>query len=105
MFTRYVMEDGLLGALCGISDKIRRAWAFAPELRDMCDECGSELFLVLPRITLLSFFENPAGQSALIARLLPKCFESSGSPSGSLSEATRVTDKSLLQFMDRFEHT
>ncbi|CAK0856848.1 unnamed protein product, partial [Prorocentrum cordatum] len=72
--TQYMQHEGLHLALCGVVDDLREARELAPALGRMCEECDVELFMVLPRITWLSFFNDPTRQAFVIRQMLPKCF-------------------------------
>lgn len=74
---RYVRHAPLLDALCDLVTKIQGIQMLTPTLATMCEECDVELFLVLPRITLLAFLVHPEGKQAeLLKVLLPHRFNS-----------------------------
>jgi len=72
--------------LAGVRQLVCFLWCtqnVEPALRQMCEDCDAELFLVLPRLLMLSLLSDPSGPvSALARRLLPERFFSSedGSP-------------------------
>mmetsp|Transcript_66803 Transcript_66803/g.168685 ORF Transcript_66803/g.168685 Transcript_66803/m.168685 type:complete len:575 (-) Transcript_66803:142-1866(-) len=72
---RYVHNEDVLGALCYLVPQIQRARSVAPALREMCEDCDAELFLILPRIVWLCLLKDPAKAIELIRRLLPHRFE------------------------------
>lgn len=73
---RYVRDARLLDALCLFVAKIQGIQVALPELATMCEECDVELFMVLPRITLLCFLKDPSGtQGQLLKLFLPHRFQ------------------------------
>lgn len=72
---RYVHNEDVLGALCYLVPQLQRARRVAPALREMCEDCDAELFLILPRIVWLCLLKDPAKAIELIRRLLPHRFE------------------------------
>jgi len=74
MGTRYMQNEALLAAVCGLVAEVRAAQHLAPSLAVMCEECDVELFLVLPRIMLLCFLAMPQQYEELLRSLLPHRF-------------------------------
>lgn len=74
MGTRYMQNEALLTAVCGLVAEVRAAQHLAPSLAVMCEECDVELFLVLPRIMLLCFLAMPQQYKELLRSLLPHRF-------------------------------
>merc|ERR1719414_957106 len=68
----------------------------------MCDECDVELFLVLPRITWLSFLARPSRLAPLIKRMLPNRFVESKGFSG---ESLCDWNQELQDLLDQFRRT
>jgi len=58
-------------ALNSVIAVVRRAMRTRPSFRKMCEECDPELFLVLPRIVLLCFLEEPTALQAVVRKFLP----------------------------------
>jgi len=82
-------------------EQIKAAQLIAPALTSMCQDCDVELFMVLPRLIMLSFVAEPAGQcKAVIASLVPHRFKTSD-PAGLCEQlATFVQDfRTLVQAM------
>jgi len=71
---RYIMDEGLLGAVCDLVQCIREAQTMAPEFTRMCEDCDVELFMVLPRLIWLRFLALPGTHAELLASLLPHRF-------------------------------
>lgn len=71
---RYIQTRSVLAALCKLVPRllgVSQCWA---PFAQMCMNFDAELFLVLPRLVWLSYFESPDGQTALISNLLPHRF-------------------------------
>jgi len=69
---KYVQNSHVLDAICDLVAVIRTAQMITPELKQMCDDCDVELFMVLPRIMWLRFLAAPWKYTALLRSLLPK---------------------------------
>uniref|UniRef100_A0A7S0F9X3 Uncharacterized protein n=1 Tax=Pyrodinium bahamense TaxID=73915 RepID=A0A7S0F9X3_9DINO len=74
MGTRYMQNERLLTAVCGLVAEVRAAQRLAPVLATMCEDCDVELFLVLPRILWLCFLAKPKQYEELVRSLLPHRF-------------------------------
>jgi len=97
---RYVRHAPLSDALCDLVSKIQGIQCITPALATMCEECDVELFLVLPRITLLAFLAHPQGQQAeLLKVLLPHRFSASAGPDGQPSVL-----QELSELVQQFHH-
>ena len=71
---RYIQTRSVLAALCKLLPRllgVSQCWA---SFAQMCMNFDAELFLVMPRLVWLSYFESPEGQTALISNLLPHRF-------------------------------
>lgn len=74
--SRYVQQATMLNGMCDLISTVTASTAIAPMLTSMCEDCDVELFLVLPRLVILSFLAKPAGDRAAILKgLLPHHFE------------------------------
>lgn len=71
---RYIQTRSVLAALCKLIPRLLRAMQCSASFAQMCANFDAELFLVLPRIVWLSYFESPECQTALISNLLPHRF-------------------------------
>lgn len=71
---RYVQNELLLTGICDLVAEIRLAQHVAPSLRDMCEECDVDLFLVMPRIIWLRGLCKPSQQVQVFKSLLPHRF-------------------------------
>ena len=71
---RYVQTRPVLGALCKLVPVLLRAMQSSPRFEQMCQNFEAELFLVLPRIVWLTYFEHPECLMGLISNLLPHRF-------------------------------
>ena len=71
---RYIQTRPVLAALCKLVPRLLRATQCSAPFAQMCANFDAELFLVLPRIVWLSYFESPEGQTALISNMLPHRF-------------------------------
>lgn len=71
---RYVQNELLLNGICDLVAEIRLAQHVAPSLRDMCEECDVDLFLVMPRIIWLRGLCKPSQQVQVFKSLLPHRF-------------------------------
>lgn len=74
MATRYMQNEKLLSAVCGLVAEVRAAQRLVPRLAVMCEDCDVELFLVLPRIMWLCFLAKPNHYQELVRSLLPHKF-------------------------------
>eukprot|EP00931_Biecheleriopsis_adriatica_P053948 TRINITY_DN31705_c0_g1_i1.p1 TRINITY_DN31705_c0_g1~~TRINITY_DN31705_c0_g1_i1.p1 ORF type:complete len:552 (+),score=102.67 TRINITY_DN31705_c0_g1_i1:71-1657(+) len=72
--TRYVQNEELLRGLCDLVAETRLAQKIVPGLREMCEECDVELFMVMPRIIWLRGLEKPSAQHVVFKGLLPHRF-------------------------------
>eukprot|EP00440_Ansanella_granifera_P009159 gb/GFBE01009921.1/.p1 GENE.gb/GFBE01009921.1/~~gb/GFBE01009921.1/.p1 ORF type:complete len:530 (+),score=107.52 gb/GFBE01009921.1/:1-1590(+) len=72
--TRYVQHEMLLNGICDLVAETRLAQRIAPALKDMCEECDVELFMVLPRIIWLRGLAKPTTQLDVFKSLLPHRF-------------------------------
>uniref|UniRef100_A0A7S1WU01 Uncharacterized protein n=1 Tax=Alexandrium catenella TaxID=2925 RepID=A0A7S1WU01_ALECA len=72
--TRYMQNQGLLAAVCGLVAEVRAAQKLVPRLTAMCEDCDVELFLILPRIMWLCFLAKPEQYEDLLRSLLPQRF-------------------------------
>ncbi|CAJ1357462.1 unnamed protein product [Effrenium voratum] len=72
---RYVRQRQLFEANNDIVAEFRTAQSLAPAFTTMCTDCDVELFLVLPRMVILSCLEKPnEPRAGLLRSLLPHRF-------------------------------
>lgn len=96
---RYIKHAPLLNVLCDVLAYIKDIQRLAPRLAAMCAECDVEVFMVLPRIALLSFLVQPTTERAeLLRMMLPHRFLS---PRQCGSDS-RVTHPELQELADQF---
>lgn len=87
---RYVQNSRLLATLCDLVSQIRHAQRLVPSLATMFQDFDAELFMILPRLILLRFLDQPSQHSELLTSLLP---------------AARSGDKEFDAFTDKFRNT
>ncbi|CAK9015715.1 unnamed protein product [Durusdinium trenchii] len=71
---RYIQTRPVLGALCKLVPRLLRATQMCSDFASMCANFDAELFLVLPRIVWLTYFESNESLTPLISNLLPHRF-------------------------------
>jgi len=75
---RYLLPEATRRAVSDLVEKIKAAQLVAPAFASMCQDCDVEFFMVLPRLTMLSFVAEPKAQCReVIAGLMPHCFKAS----------------------------
>jgi hypothetical protein len=60
--------------LDGVFSTVQRIRELEPRFQQICCDCDVELFLIIPRVTLLAYLNSPT-RSALMKTLLPQTFE------------------------------
>jgi hypothetical protein len=93
---RYLLNASLLSTLCDLVAFIQQAQLLEPRLKNMCEDCDVELFLVLPRLVILRFLIAPELQAELLQDLLPHRFECDS------AHGTRAPGPELTQLAKRF---
>jgi len=74
----YLLPKAMRNAVCDLVEQLKAAQLVAPALTSMCQDCDVELFMVLPRLIMLSFVAEPMAQCReVIASLMPHCFKAS----------------------------
>mmetsp|Transcript_97878 Transcript_97878/g.282397 ORF Transcript_97878/g.282397 Transcript_97878/m.282397 type:complete len:507 (+) Transcript_97878:108-1628(+) len=95
---RYVRQAHLFEAVCDLVSEVKAAQNLAPALTSMIEDCDVELFLVLPRIVLLCFLEEPMQKrSELVRSLLPHRFSK-----GRDGKAGTAVDPELGDLLSQF---
>jgi len=75
MAGRYFRDMRVLQALSGLVSGLQGLQVAIPKMTSMCEDCDVELFLVLPRLTLLCFLsDNTEMQGDLLKLYLPHHF-------------------------------
>lgn len=102
---RYVQELDMFESVIQVVAEFTDAQRLVPELCAMCEDCDVELFLVLPRIVLLSFFADSSSLSraTLLKSLIPHRFGAGQKAAdGSMTAATGKIDPDLIALVGRF---
>merc|ERR1712197_131162 len=75
---RYLLPKAMRRAVCDLVQELKAAQLVAPSLASMCQDCDVELFMVLPRLIMLSFVAEPTAPCRkVIASLMPHGFKAS----------------------------
>jgi hypothetical protein len=75
---RYLLPEAMRTSVCDLVERLKAAQLVAPALASMCQDCDVELFMVLPRLTMLSFLAAPTARCRdVIASLIPHRFKAS----------------------------
>lgn len=102
--SRYIRPAPLLDAMCDLVSEIRGAQQIVPELTAMMENCDVELFMVLPRIVILSFLADPTNKrTELVRSLLPHRF-STPAPGATDAAALKV-DPELKALHNKYRET
>jgi hypothetical protein len=94
---RYLLPEAMRTAVCDLVEQLKAAQLVAPALASMCQDCDVELFMVLPRLIMLSFVAETSPQCRpLIASLIPHRFEASAQDGLCEKLSTFVRDFRML---------
>lgn len=72
----FVQNEMFLNGICDLVAEIRLAQRLIPDLKEMCEDCDVELFMVLPRILWLRGLAKPAVHFHVFKSLIPHRFVS-----------------------------
>jgi len=98
---KYVQNSMILNGICDLVAEIRSAQLVIPDLKNLCEECDVELFMVLPRILWLGGLIKPAVYLQVFSSLLPHRFASI-QESGNTSQEQWPCDSELNAFIEQF---
>jgi len=100
---RYVQQADMFEAVIGVVSEFTAAQTMCPALITMCEDCDVELFLVLPRIVLLSFLSEPSSKrTELVKSLIPHRF--GASEDGSVASLAKM-HPDLQTLIDHYNET
>jgi len=87
--SRYILNDSVLSTVATLSATLQATQEALPDVRTMVDDHDAELFVVLPRLVLLSILANPEEHQEFFNDLL-------ASKQGNREHAMRLTDMNAL---------
>lgn len=73
---RFLVDVHVTNALDSFIAQLREIKHSSPAFAALCDSCDAELFLVLPRLFMLSYLGSPDQQRGLVQLLMPHRFSS-----------------------------
>mmetsp|Transcript_8813 Transcript_8813/g.19573 ORF Transcript_8813/g.19573 Transcript_8813/m.19573 type:complete len:536 (+) Transcript_8813:218-1825(+) len=85
--SRYLANSSCLDGLRSAVAQLKALAQTDPSFSTMCEDCDSEVFLVLPRLILLQYARDASEQSGLLSGLIPDYFGTSSQSAHSELEA------------------
>jgi len=98
---KFLVDRGVRDDLCDILAQCWSAQSVMPEFLSMVEDCGVELFLVIPRIVWLRFALKPERQTAFIRSLLPHEFAQARGKGS--EKAPWLFSKNLQELLDQMQ--